>query len=797
MKPLKDLLPGSLLLFTAQWMVLLGSPSPVSSDVLYNGLVFSAGEWSSPNSGLANFSSDGSLAELSASGASHIRLLVTWYQDYINSTKIYPLTGKTPSRTVSDAELEHAISTARQYGLKVAMAPILDPNWDLPTNLRAYPGYEGAKCILNTSETCPGWPVSRLQIGCAFNSPGKIRRNCTRFSASQWADWFDSYSAFIMHYAVMAERNSVDLFMVGSELDLTFEQGDLWTDIVKRVRGVFKGKLTAAVGMATAMEMTWWGELDYLGTEGYDPLSPVNETVAGFVAAWTPLLQQRDTLVKKWNMSLMFTEHGYQSRPRCWKRPYATIRPYALDCSVWSLCYDVDCQAMAYEAFFQAVSTRSWYIGSFWWLWRNDNSQGGPSDNSFTPRGKPAFKVLRKYFSSSTARTAVPIKTSDVLPESGKEKRDLSNSSVKLPMVQRGDMQRGMVFGAGQWSAPNITLDSTEAFLSMSSCVASTGINTLQFVPTLYFDNTTSTEFYAKDNTSRLRTTTDAELSNAIQFAASLHADIALTVMLEPDYDLAKNYDSQGLYIGQGHQHLGQNFNESELAAWFAAYKKTVVKYATLLNRNGAKTLILGHELNGIISHSESASLFSDVIKAVRDSFNGQVSFTFDGNLVAEQVAGGKVPWIQDLDFIGLSCYWSVPWNDTLIPDSPWVLPPIDVLIDAYRSSVSMLKNLSQTFGNMTVVCTDVGYQSRPYAWNHRLSPIQLDPSDCSVWDQCINAEAQALAYRAFLRAVRGQSWYGGTHWWLWRTDTSAGGTSDDSYTPAMKPAMAVLRGPW
>ena len=36
--------------------------------------------------------------------------------------------------------------------------------------------------------------------------------------------------------------------------------------------------------------------------------------------------------------------------------------------------------------------------------------------------------------------------------------------------------------------------------------------------------------------------------------------------------------------------------------------------------------------------------------------------------------------------------------------------------------------------------------------------------------------------------------WFDGVYLWLWRTDPTAGGSWDDSYTQQQKPATAVMK---
>ena len=93
-----------------------------------------------------------------------------------------------------------------------------------------------------------------------------------------------------------------------------------------------------------------------------------------------------------------------------------------------------------------------------------------------------------------------------------------------------------------------------------------------------------------------------------------------------------------------------------------------------------------------------------------------------------------------------------------------------------------------------TITCTEVGYQSRNYAWIRGLNDRELDPQDCSSTPNCVNLLAQARAYEGLIRALYPMDWFDGVYLWLWRTDPTAGGSSDDSYTPQQKPATAVMK---
>jgi hypothetical protein len=110
-----------------------------------------------------------------------------------------------------------------------------------------------------------------------------------------------------------------------------------------------------------------------------------------------------------------------------------------------------------------------------------------------------------------------------------------------------------------------------------------------------------------------------------------------------------------------------------------------------------------------------------------------------------------------------------------------------------------------------------------------------IDPEDCSVADQCIWTNAQALTYGwsvqrvgvggggvvwtawlhspipacthtplphdaargRFLPTFYNESWFGGVLFWTWRADPTVGGTADDGITPTGKAAATMLKQWW
>ena len=74
-----------------------------------------------------------------------------------------------------------------------------------------------------------------------------------------------------------------------------------------------------------------------------------------------------------------------------------------LDDSAWLEDHDMACQANAYEALLRVFAHEPWWNGVFWWLWRADATAGGTGDSDFTPHGKPAEAVLRRWYGAKSS----------------------------------------------------------------------------------------------------------------------------------------------------------------------------------------------------------------------------------------------------------------------------------------------------------------------------------------------------------------------------------------------------------
>jgi hypothetical protein len=301
---------------------------------------FQAGEY-------AGAESDATLAEtVQPLGVNWVAVVVTCYQETVTAIQI----DCHSSETATDDDLTHVIAVSHAHGLRVMLAPHIDPR-DYPAHWRGDINY--------------------------------------RNDAAAWRDWFASYTAFITHYATLARATGADAFVIGTELQGTSTHAREWRTVVAAVRRLYSGTLTYASNHGEEGSVQWWDALDAIGVDGYYPLTQRDDpTLAQLRAAWQPIVDQLRDLARKWQRPVLLTEIGYQSRDGTNRAPWGIDRATV----------DVQEQATCYQAVFDVFANQRWLLGIFWWDILPKRDQGGPADSDYTPIGKPAAKVLQRNF---------------------------------------------------------------------------------------------------------------------------------------------------------------------------------------------------------------------------------------------------------------------------------------------------------------------------------------------------------------------------------------------------------------
>ena len=196
----------------------------------------------------------------------------------------------------------------------------------------------------------------------------------------------------IDHYADLARQGGATMLVIGTELKTMSGSAytSRWKQIVASVRRRFSGRLTYAANWNEYQQVRFWGDLDYIGIDAYFPLSGSGSpTAASLLAAWTSrgYVGALAGASRAFGKQVLFTEIGYRSIAG------STAQP-----NLWNSggIYDMNEEANAYEAAFQAFSGRSWFAGMYWWSWPATLPANG-WNGDYTPADKPAESVMRSW----------------------------------------------------------------------------------------------------------------------------------------------------------------------------------------------------------------------------------------------------------------------------------------------------------------------------------------------------------------------------------------------------------------
>ena len=199
--------------------------------------------------------------------------------------------------------------------------------------------------------------------------------------------WFENYGRFIERYARLAAEIHADLFCVGGEFVRMSRYDREWRQIIANVRKVYPGPVTYAANFGDEFQnLKFWDALDYIGLQEYYPLPNDLST--------SPVVDKVETVEKRFNKPVIFTEVGFPSAPGGNRRPWADGKSGEADLQL---------QARCYQAIFQAFYEKPWFQGMYWWK-VGSNGFGGPGDTSLTPWGKPAMQVVRDWYQNGTRR---------------------------------------------------------------------------------------------------------------------------------------------------------------------------------------------------------------------------------------------------------------------------------------------------------------------------------------------------------------------------------------------------------
>jgi len=211
-----------------------------------------------------------------------------------------------------------------------------------------------------------------------------------------WKALETSYETFILDYAKLAQETGTSIFSVGTELEqFVANRPEFWKSLIKKIKVVYKGKLTYASNWDEYKRVPFWDQMDYVGVDAYFPLSEMQTpTVESVIDGWRWWKGELSAFSKVHNKKILFTEWGYRSVD------FTAKEPWTSDHSVTTV--NLEAQANTTKATFEALWDEDWFAGGFIWKWFIHHSRSGGSDNNrFTPQNKPAEAVIKSYYDKS------------------------------------------------------------------------------------------------------------------------------------------------------------------------------------------------------------------------------------------------------------------------------------------------------------------------------------------------------------------------------------------------------------
>lgn len=228
------------------------------------------------------------------------------------------------------------------------------------------------------------------QIWSHMGWPGDIAMK----NEEDWSLFFSYYENWIMHYALLAEMYGIELFCAGVEFQqATLTHPEAWETLFRKIRSLYGGYLTYAANWGAEIEgARIWDQLDFISVNCYYPISkqesPTDEELLSGMEAVLDKLEQIDRRTDK---PMMITEIGFKSIDKPWIQPHADHDEQGVN---------NDSQVRCYEAMFRALKDESWIQGIYLWQWPSYMDYYRHNPKGFTPAGKPAEEVVRKYFTN-------------------------------------------------------------------------------------------------------------------------------------------------------------------------------------------------------------------------------------------------------------------------------------------------------------------------------------------------------------------------------------------------------------
>ncbi|HEY6081768.1 MAG TPA: hypothetical protein VIW29_23290, partial [Polyangiaceae bacterium] len=211
-----------------------------------------------------------------------------------------------------------------------------------------------------------------------------------------WRRFAESYRAFLLAWAKVATRSSVDMLAVGVELRswLTTTRAPSFQPILRDVRATYPGLLTYAANWDDVEQTVVLGELDVIGINAFYPLTDqAGASDAQLVSGGLEVAKKVKALAELWRKPIIFNEFGYTARTD------PALRPWEWPDHMQSVRIDAAAQAAAYRGLLAGMLQSPELQGGFLWrLYSDPDDLSQEAEWGFSPRGRAAELYVRDAF---------------------------------------------------------------------------------------------------------------------------------------------------------------------------------------------------------------------------------------------------------------------------------------------------------------------------------------------------------------------------------------------------------------
>lgn len=211
-----------------------------------------------------------------------------------------------------------------------------------------------------------------------------------------WQNWEKQYRKYIFEYVDIAVKHQVEMLCIGTEINHSVEKRpQYWKTLISDIRKKYSGKLTYSANWDHYQKVSFWKDLDFVGISSYFPLTDdKNPLLNDLQQEWKPISKTLKSFSGKTGKKILFTEYGYMSVDGC------AGKVWEIEKNKDQLQINNKAQATAYDALWSSLSNETYWAGGFLWKWFPDGmGHEGYPEKDYTPQGKPAELIIKKWFS--------------------------------------------------------------------------------------------------------------------------------------------------------------------------------------------------------------------------------------------------------------------------------------------------------------------------------------------------------------------------------------------------------------